>query len=194
MKTARALCLLLAFLLSTAGCEGSLGIWGVNVPLPGADDDDDDGTPSGLDLSTFGGLEYLNIRWNPEQAEQGSVDCAEEFLSSGELSTDADQERCPSCDAIWTVELELDDDDRPCTGQGTGLDVPSFTTRQVGMEFTAGGGFLLYRGASEDSEELDPMGVGAFDGVHFTWSGVGDWEQEHPDAGFTLFFSGEGDF
>ena len=178
--------------LSLGGCVGTLDIWGVNVGLPDGDDDDDDGPPD-LDLSAFEGVEYLNIRWDTEQAEAGFVDCQEPFEVSGELLEDT--EGCPSCDLVWAVDVELLDEDRPCLDQGTSLDPPEDFESLVGMNFRSENEFTMYRSSWEsDDELLEQMGEGAFNGLVFTWSGVGGWEKHVSSAGYTVFFSGEGDF
>lgn len=184
---------LLIVLLSLAlsGCSGTLGIWGVNIPLPGQDDDDDDGLPPDVDLSNFQGVEYMNIRWSPEQADEGLVDCEETFDTIGTLLDET--EGCDSCDVVWEVTMYVDDETRACTSQGTGLTFESSFDRRVGMNFIADGEFLMYRGTADD-DQLEQVGEGAFNGLNFTWSGVGSWEKEYSDEGFTLFLSGEGYF
>ena len=177
--------------LALSGCAGTLDLWGVNVQLPGDDDDDDDGPPD-IDLSDFDGTEYLNIRWDPEQADAGRVDCQEVFDVSGELLSDTDD--CPSCDLVWAVDLSIADDSRPCLDQGTDLDPPDEFARLVGMAFRGNDEFDVYRTTDDSGGQLEALGEGAFDGLSFTWSGVGAWEYHFANVGFTLFYSGEGDF
>jgi len=177
--------------LVLAGCTGTLDVWGLNVPLPVDDDDDDEPTP-GIDFSEYWGIEYLNIRWDPEQAEVGLVDCQEEFEVSGEQVRDHDG--CASCDVIWAVALEMKNEDEPCLSQGTDLDLAPEFDRFLGMDFHPEGQFTLYRSTADSGDDLLALGRGAFDGLAFTWSGLGDWEYHFAAEGFTLFYSGEGDF
>lgn len=180
----------LSLMLSASGCVGTMDIWGVNLPIPS--DDDDDGTPPDIDFSEYEGAEYLNIRWDPEQAEAGLSDCEEPFDVSGELLED--HEGCPSCDVVWAVSIEIRNASEPCLSQGTDLDLDPEYDRYLGMDFHQNDEFTLYRSTANSGDELVDLGVGAFAGLEFTWSGVGGAEQHFPGAGFTLFYSGEGDF
>ena len=177
-------------LLSLSGCVGELWIWGVNHPL--SDDDDDDDDVPDIDFSSYDGEEFLNIRWDPEQAAAGYFHCQEAYVVTGiEVQ---DEVECPACDVAWLVTLDLVDLEELCLGQGTALDVPASYDRYLGMEFHREGEFSLYRSTADSGNELHQVGVGAFDGTGFTWSGVGDWELDFPSNGFTLYYSGEGSF
>jgi hypothetical protein len=180
----------LSLMLCLGGCVGTLDIWGVNLPIPG--DDDDDGAPPDIDFSEYDGAEYLNIRWDPGQAEAGFTDCQEPFDVSGELLEET--KGCPSCDVVWAVSIELRDAAEPCLSQGTDLDLAPEYDRYLGMDFHRNNEFTLYRSTADSDEELLQLGEGAFNGLEFTWSGIGSWEQHFPGTGFTLFYSGEGDF
>jgi hypothetical protein len=182
--------MLLLLALALTGCEGSLIIGVVNTPIP--DDDDDDVGPPDIDLSDFEGTEYLNIRWDPEQADAGFVDCQEVYDVSGFLLDGHDG--CADCDVVWAVELEADDEGLPCLNQGTDLDPGDEFERYVGMNFRGNDEFSLYRSTQDSGDGLIQVGEGAFDGLSFTWSGVGAWEYHFESAAFTLYFSGEGDF
>ena len=181
----------MAALLLT-GCAGQLDIWGVNVPIPGQGDDDDDDGPPDVDLSNFQGTEYMNIRWDPAQADEGLVDCQEEFETSGVQLGDAGD--CADCDIVWSVTLVLEDESRACTSQGTGLEIEDSFSLLGGMSFSAGGEFTMGREADDSDGQLVEVGQGAFNGLYFTWSGVGGWEDEFSQAGFSRYFSGEGYF
>ena len=182
--------MLWSLLLSLGGCVGVVEIWGVNRPLS-SDDDDDDDVPD-IDFSSYSGAEFLNIRWNPEQADAGYFDCQEEYAATGSEVDAGDQ--CPSCDVVWSVTLEVLDPDEHCLGQGTTLDVPPSYERFIGMDFHQQGEFSFFRSTPDSGNGLVERGEGAFDGTDFTWSGVGDREQDFSANGFTLYFSGEGGF
>jgi hypothetical protein len=179
----------LSLMLCMGGCPGTLYIWGVTPAIPS--DDDDDGPPPNIDFSEYEGAEYLNIRWDAEQAEAGLSDCWEPFDVSGELLDDP--KGCPSCDVVWAVSIEIRDTSEPCL-QGTNLDLVPEYDRYLGMDFHRNEEFTLYRSTADSGEELLELGVGAFNGLEFTWSGIDGWEEHFPLAGFTLFYSGEGDF
>jgi len=180
----------LSLMLCMGGCVGTLDIWGVNRPIPS--DDDDDGPPPNIDFAEYEGAEYLNIRWDPERLEAGLNHCEEPFDVSGELLDDP--KGCPTCDVVWAVSIEIRDTSEPCLSQGTDLDLDPEYDRYLGMDFHQNDQFTLYRSTADSGEELLDLGEGAFDGLEFTWSGIGDWEFYFPGAGFTLFYSGEGDF
>ena len=182
--------ILLIFLLGLGGCVGTLEIWGVNRPLS-SDDDDDDDVPD-IDFSDYNGDEFLNVRWDKEQAQAGYFDCQEAFAVTG-TEEDVGSE-CPFCDVVWAVTLDLIDLSAPCLSQGTDLDVAPSYNRIIGMEFHREGPFSFYRSTADSGSELGQVGVGAFNGTDFTWSGVGDWEEPFSASGFTLFYSGEGSF
>ena len=185
--------ILWTLLLSLGGCVGTVSIGGG----PGddddttVDDDDDDDVPD-LDFSVYEGDEYLNIRWDPEQAPTGHVDCQERFAATGEMAEPGWE--CESCDVVWAVTLESFDPEQACLGQGTSLEVPSTYQIYVGMDFREDGEFFLYRSALSSDDELTRRGVGAFNNIDFSWSGVGGWEEKVPANAFTLFYSGEGGF
>lgn len=175
------------------GCAGLLDIWGVNHPLPGADDDDDDDdNGANFDFSQYEGTELINIDWSQQLEETGEQDCFEVFDAFGGASTVDDADLCPACDHIWTITLAARDDDLPCL-EGTDLDVTATYIRRVGIEFGEGIEFNYWRNRDSDLS-LDAHGIGAFQGVEFTWSGIDGFAEEHPDLGYTLFFSGEGEF
>ena len=77
--------LLLSILLT--GCSGSLFL-GDDGPSANDDDGGDDVQPPDIDLSIFSGVEYLNIRWDPEMADDGRVDCQEAFVVDGAITDD----------------------------------------------------------------------------------------------------------
>jgi len=181
--------------LGLTGCAGTLLIWGENVPLPDDDDDDDDGAPN-IDLSSYDGVEYLNLDWTQEAEQDGHFDCTEEFSAFGSNTSVTDEALCPDCDAIWTVTLQVEDEDRDCLDQGTDLDVSDTYIRKLGFQFGDGVNFTVYRNTGGVDEELEAWGVGAFNGLESTWSGVGvgDYTIVNDSLGFDLFFSGEGEF
>lgn len=195
MKWIRSLTLisLAAASLLLAGCTGALSIWGVNVPLPG-DDDDDDSSPPDLDFGSYDGSEWISIDWSQQMEEQGRTDCSELFDAFGTQTTIDDGNLCPECDEVWTITLVADDDDMACLSGGTGLQVEDTYVRKVGIEFLDVIDFRYYRNRGNENEPLDQHGIGAMDGVHYTWSGLDGFVEEYPQVGFDLYFKGEGDF
>ncbi len=184
----------LAVLLT--GCTGTLDIWGVNVPLPGQGngDDDDDGAAN-LDFTQYDGTELINLDWTQQAEGEGHFDCFEAFDTFGDNSLIDDGNLCPTCDEIWAVTLVAQDPTMPCLNQGSGLQVDPTYIRRVGIEFTSDIGFAYHRNRGDsDNNALTAHGIGAFQGVEFTWSGIDDYAEEYAEAGFTLFFSGEGEF
>ncbi len=185
---------LAAFVALLPGCTGTLNIWTVNVdPLGGSGDDDDDDRDPQLDFSNYDGTEYINIDWDQEQAPAGVEDCAEEYEAFGANTTLDDSNLCPLCDHIWAVTLVAADPDLECL-DGTGLQARETYIRRVGIEFIDDITFRYWRNRGDSDLALDPHGIGAFNGVEFTWSGIDEYAEEYPDAGITLFFSGEGEF
>jgi len=176
------------FLLT--GCVGSLDIWGVNVPTD--DDDDDDPGPPDIDLDRFGGVENLNVRWDPAQADEGRTDCKEPFDVEGELVEE--DVTCEECDLIWKVLLEIEDPASPCLSGGTDIDVEPEMVRFIGMKFRSEGQLDIYRTSANSPDELQLVGVGALSDYDFSWSGMGVSEFENSDVGFAYYFSGEGSF
>lgn len=177
------------------GCTGSLNIWGVNVPLPGQGegDDDDDGAAN-LDFTQYNGTELINLDWTQQAEGEGHFDCFEPFDAFGGNSTIDDQNLCPTCDEIWALTMVAQDAEMPCLTQGSGLQVEPTYIRRVGIEFTSDIAFRYHRNRGDADNVLEPHGIGAFQGVEFTWSGIDDYAEEYAEAGFTLFFSGEGEF
>jgi len=181
--------------LSLTGCTGALSIWGVNVPLPGQGngDDDDDDAPN-LDFTQYEGTELINLDWTQQAEGDGHADCHERFDAFGGNSTIDDQNLCPTCDEIWALTLAAEDPEMPCLNQGSGLQVAPNYIRRVGIEFTSDIDFRYWRNRGDSDNALEAHGIGAFQGVEFTWSGVDGFSEEYAEAGFTLFFSGEGEF
>ena len=181
--------LLLSMLLT--GCAGSLFL---GDDGPSADDDDggDDVQPPDIDLSIFSGVEYLNIRWDPEMADDGRVDCQEAFVVDGAITDE--EVACDDCDTVWRLELEIVNEEQPCLSGGTTIDVEPEFVRYLGMDFRAGDEADVYRSMAGDPTTLDMVGRAAFDGFDFSWSGVAIREIYDADIGYTLFFSGEGTF
>jgi hypothetical protein len=177
-----------------AGCTGSLSIWGVNVPLPGDEGDDDDSSPPQLDFSEYDGSEWITIDWSQQMEEQGRVDCVELYRVFGDNSTVDDFNLCDDCDEIWNVTLAADDNDLPCLTGGTGLDVPATYNRKVGIDFDNSMDFDYYRNLDDQDDVLEQIGIGAIDGVEYTWSGLDGFIEEHPQVGFDVYFKGEGSF
>ena len=185
--------LLTAASLLLAGCTGSMSIWGVNVPLPGDDDDDDSGPPQ-LDYSSYDGSEWIAIDWSQQMEEQGRTDCSELFDAFGTNTTLDDGNLCDDCDEVWTITLVADDDDLPCVSGGTGLQVEDTYVRKVGIKFHDDIDFDYYRNRGNENEVLTQHGIGALDGVDYTWSGLDGYVEEYPQSGFDLYFKGEGSF
>jgi hypothetical protein len=158
-----------------------------------ATDDDDDSAGPNFDFSRYDGTELLNIDWSQLLEETGEQDCFEVFDAFGENTTFDDQNLCPACDEVWAVTLAARDDDLPCL-EGTGLSVLPTYVRRVGIEFGADNAFRYWRNRADSDNPLTQHGIGAFQGVEFTWSGSGDDFAEKSDLGFTFFFSGEGEF
>lgn len=188
------LLLLLSGLLLT-GCTGSLSIWGVNVPIPGGPGDDDDSTGSpDLDFSQYDGIEYINLDWTQDAEEEGHYDCQEEFDAFGANSTIDDSNLCPQCDEVWTITLVAQDSDLTCLRQGSGIDTPPSYVRRIGIEFSGAIDFEVWRNTEDEDFALAPVGVGAFQGIEHTWSGIDGFQIEVPGRGFSYYLSGEGGF
>ena len=185
--------LLLAVALLLSGCTGTMSIWGVNVLLPGDDDDDDSGPPQ-LDFSSYDGTEWIAIDWSQQMEEQGRTDCSEMFDAFGTNTTVDDSNLCDACDEVWTITLVADDNDLPCLSGGTGLQVEETYVRKVGIEFLNDIDFDYYRNRGDADLPLEQHGIGAFLGVEYTWSGLNGFVEEYPQAGFDLYFEGEGSF
>jgi hypothetical protein len=182
-----------AAFLSLAGCTGAMSIWGINVPIPGDDDDDDDDAPN-LDFSHYDGTELINLDWSQEALEQGHFNCVEIFDAFGDNTTLDDGNLCPDCDEVWTITLVRDDEDMECVSQGTGLQIEETYVRKIGIEWIDSVNFRFYRNRQDSDMALDQHGIGAIDGVEFSWSGVDGWSEPYTERGFTLWFSGEGEF
>ena len=182
--------------LLLAGCTGMLSIWGVNVPLPDGPGDDDDSGPPQLDFSSYDGSEWIAIDWSQQMEEQGRTDCSELFDAFGTNTTVDDSNLCPVqvCDEVWTITLVAADDELSCLRGGTGLQVEETYVRKVGIDFDGSIDFDYYRNRGDADTALTQHGIGAMDGVEYTWSGLDGFVEEYPQAGFDLYFKGEGSF
>jgi hypothetical protein len=195
--------LLCGAVVSTAGCQGTLLICGVNWDecsdaIGGGGDDDDDVE---RDFSNYDGVEYLNIVWDAEAIADGQFNCEAEFRAQGPRTLLDDQNLCPTCDEIWTVTLQAQPNVSDCLGQGTAIDAPASYERKVGLRMGDGVEFTVFRTTfsqqrplgDSPNDTLSMAGVGAFQGAEYTWSGI-DTPVETESRGYVFFYSGEGSF
>ncbi len=199
MRRFALLCTVAIATLFTAGCPGTLEIWGVNVPIDGSSGDDDD--TGSIDWANYDGTELLNIDWSPEEEADGHFDCLAEWRAQGAETTLDDDNLCPECDHIWETNMVAQPGAEECLQQGTGIDVPGSYVRKVGFELSDGVDFIVWRTTfsvqeplgSSANEPLAEAGIGAFQGTEYTWSGL-DTPMDNDQLGYEFFFSGEGQF
>ena len=179
-------------LFSLPGCIGSMAILGLD-PTAGDDDDDSD-NPLVLDFSSYEGTEYLNIAWADEQHDQGYVDCIEDgpWDASGADTTQSDANLCPSCTYVWTISLDPSPEVESCLA-GTGNPAEPLS-RRLGFQIQDDTNFLVFRNKGSVNNALSSIGIGAFDGSDFTWSGAADFRSQSEDGRYEYYFSGEGGF
>jgi len=182
-----AMALFCALLLQ--GCPGDLDIWMSGNPV--ADDDD----VSSLDYSRFEGVESLNIAWDQQARPQGVDDCQARWYALGTEATLDNQDLCPACGQIWSVQLTALDEDAVCL-QGTALEEEDELTIRLGFEFLAElpHFFTVWRSFSD--EPMEEVGVGAINeaSAEFTWSGQEGHRNDGEVIGYEWFLSGEGSF
>ncbi len=183
--------LLVPALLLCAGCPGTMTIWGLNG-MGGDDDDSSDDLV--LDFGQYEGVEYLNIDWAEEQEALGATDCVEggAWAVSGEETTTDDQNLCTACTHIWRITLEPDDEVAECL-DGTGI-TAQVLVRRTGIVVLNEQDFTVWRNTGSENANLNQVGVGAFSGADFTWSGRDGFQSEASDQRFYYYFSGEGAF
>ena len=190
MSEPSAFLLLLLSALVLSGCHGTLELW----QLGALSVDDDDGPPP-LDYSAFEGVEFVNIDWDQEAWPQGVDDCRADWHALGNETTGSDQELCPSCAHIWTVQLSYLGTEEDCL-QGTALPLPSDISLHFGFEFLAElpSLFTVWRGTGDGA--MIEVGIGAIDAdrSEFTWSGQESYRNDGEIIGYEWFLSGAGSF
>ena len=72
--------------------------------------------------------------------------------------------------------------------------MPATYNRKVGIDFDNSMDFDYYRNLDDQDDVLEQIGIGAIDGVEYTWSGLDGFIEEHPQVGFDVYFKGEGSF
>ena len=173
-----------------AGCPGRLEFWMLGSSIG---DDDDNGLQ--LDYSSFEGVEFVNIDWDQEAWPQGVDDCEADWHALGVDSTSDDQDLCPNCDQIWSVQLTALSGADSCL-QGTALPEPADITVRVGFEFLDALPHLFTVWRAVGDAPLVSVGVGAIDEARaeFTWSGQDSYRNDGEIIGYEWFLSGEGSF
>ncbi len=175
--------------LALQGCPGDLSIL-----LGGSNSDDDDTGPE-LNYDSFEGVEFVNIDWDQETRPQGVEDCHADWYALGTDATVDNQELCPDCGQIWSVELTPLSGADDCL-QGTALAEPEAMVVRLGFQFVpeAPNVFTIWRSLGD--EPMSGVGVGAINeaSAEFTWSGQESFRNDGALIGYEWFLSGEGRF
>ncbi len=185
--------LLAAPLLLLSGCVGTLDIWGINVDIPGQDDDDD--AAPNIDFTTYDGFEFINIDWDQQRRPGGVEDCIGDdgWDVNGDETTADDQSRCPECTHIWTLTYIRTSGLEDCL-ESTGLLAETGFQRKLGFEFEGEQAFHVWRNFEDPATALELVGEGALrENATYTWGGGGDF-RFGSQGPFEYYFSGEGAF